>query len=83
MENYSEQGFVNIGTGIEISIKDLAYLIKDIVGYDGAIVFDHSKPDGTPRKLTDITKLTDLGWKYSIELREGITKVYKDKFLTV
>jgi GDP-L-fucose synthase len=80
MENYNEQGFVNIGTGVEISIRDLAYLIKEIVGYEGTIVFDHSKPDGTPRKLTDITKLTNLGWKYSIELSEGIRKVYKDKF---
>ncbi len=83
MEHYNEKGFVNIGTGVEISIKDLAYLIKDIVGFDGDIVFDESKPNGTPRKLTDITKLTNLGWKYSIELRDGITKVYNDKFLSV
>lgn len=82
MEHYNEQGFVNIGTGIEISIKELAYLIKDIVGFDGEIVFDTTKPDGTPRKLTDITKLTNLGWKFSIELKDGITKVYNDKFLT-
>lgn len=83
MEHYNEKGFVNIGTGVEISIKDLAYLIKDIVGFEGAIVFDESKPNGTPRKLTDITKLTNLGWKYSIELRDGITKVYNEKFLAV
>lgn len=82
MEHYNEQGFVNIGTGIEISIKELAYLIKDIVGFDGEIVFDTTKPDGTPRKLTDITKLTNLGWKFSIKLKDGITKVYNDKFLT-
>jgi GDP-L-fucose synthase len=81
MEHFNEQGFVNIGTGIEISIKELAYLIKDIVGFDGEIVFDTTKPDGTPRKLTDITKLTNLGWKFSIELKDGITKVYHDKFL--
>jgi GDP-L-fucose synthase len=81
MEHYDEQGFVNIGTGIEISIKELAYLIKDIVGFDGEIIFDITKPDGTPRKLTDITKLTNLGWKFSIELKDGITKVYNDKFL--
>lgn len=81
MQNYNQKGFVNIGTGKEISIKDLAYLIKDIVGFKGNIVFDLSKPDGTPRKLTDITKLSNLGWKYSIELKEGITKVYHDKFL--
>lgn len=82
MEHYNEQGFVNIGTGIEISIKDLAHLIKEIVGYEGKIIFDATKPDGTPRKLTDITKLTNLGWNYSIELKDGITKVYNDKFLT-
>ncbi len=81
MEHYNEEGFVNIGTGIEISIKDLAHLIKEIVGYEGKIIFDTTKPDGTPRKLTDITKLTNLGWNYSIELKEGITKVYNDKFL--
>lgn len=81
MEHYNEKGFVNIGTGIEISIKELAYLIKDIVGFDGEIVFDTTKPDGTSRKLTDITKLTNLGWKFSIELKDGITKVYNDKFL--
>ncbi len=82
MEHYNEQGFVNIGTGIEISIKDLAHLIKEIVGYEGKIIFDATKPDGTPRKLTDITKLTNLGWNYSTELKDGITKVYNDKFLT-
>lgn len=81
MQNYDEKGFVNIGTGIEISIKDLANLIKDIVGFDGNIVFDSTKPDGTPRKLTDITKLNSLGWKHTIELRDGITNVYQQKFL--
>ena len=80
MLNFSEQGFVNIGTGIEISIADLANLIKEIVGYDGKIVFDTSKPDGTPRKLTDVSKLKKLGWKYSISLKDGITAVYKNKF---
>ena len=80
MLNFSEQGFVNIGTGIEISIADLANLIKEIVGYDGKIVFDTSKPDGTPRKLTDVSKLKKLGWKYSISLKDGITAVYKSKF---
>ncbi len=82
MQHYHDKGFVNIGTGKEITIKDLAFLIKDIVGYDGAVVFDASKPDGTPRKLTDTTKLNGLGWKHSIELEDGIRKVYKDKFLS-
>jgi GDP-L-fucose synthase len=83
MQHYNDKGFVNIGTGIEITIRDLAYLIKEITGFTGAVVFDTSKPDGTPRKLTDTTKLNSLGWKHSIELREGILKVYNDKFLTV
>jgi GDP-L-fucose synthase len=80
MERYSEPGLVNIGVGEDISIKELAYLVKDIVGFDGEIVFDTSKPDGTPRKLMDVSKLTALGWKASIDLREGITKVYEEKF---
>ena len=81
MQNYNDKGFVNIGTGNEISIKELAYLIKKIVGFQGDIVFDSSKPSGTPRKLTDITKLTNLGWKYKIELEEGIRNVYHEKFV--
>lgn len=81
MLNYNDKGFVNIGTGKEISIKDLAFLVKDVVGFDGEIVFDTSKPDGTPRKLTDTTKLNSLGWKHSIELEDGVRKVYEEKFL--
>jgi GDP-L-fucose synthase len=81
MENYSDKGFVNIGTGKEISIKDLAFLVKKIVGYQGEIKFDSTKPDGTPRKLTDTTKLNALGWKHSIELEEGIGRVYNEKFI--
>jgi GDP-L-fucose synthase len=82
MQNYDNKGFVNIGSGEEISIKDLAYLVKKIVGYTGNIVFDITKPDGTPRKLMDVSKLTNLGWKYSIKLEEGIKDVYKEKFLS-
>jgi GDP-L-fucose synthase len=81
MENYNDKGFVNIGTGMEISIKDLAFTIKKIVGFEGKIVFDTTKPNGTPRKLTDTTKLNSLGWKYSIGLEDGIRKVYQNKFL--
>lgn len=80
MQNYNDKGFVNIGTGKEISIKDLAFLVKDIVGFSGDVIFDVTKPDGTPRKLTDTTKLNGLGWKHKIELAEGITKVYAQKF---
>jgi len=78
MQNYNEPGFVNIGTGEDLSIKELAELIKDIVGYEGEIQFDTSKPDGTPRKLMDVTKLHNLGWKHSIKLPEGIALAYSD-----
>ena len=78
MENYNEEGLVNIGTGLDVTIKSLAMLIKEIVGYEGALVYDHTKPDGTPRKLMDVSKLTNLGWKYSIELKDGLKQVYDD-----
>jgi GDP-L-fucose synthase len=81
MKNYNEEGLINIGVGEDLSIKELAEMIKEITGYKGNIVFDSSKPDGTPRKLMDVTKLSSFGWKASIQLKEGITQVYKDKFL--
>ncbi|WCT13843.1 GDP-L-fucose synthase [Mucilaginibacter jinjuensis] len=81
MQNYDEKGLVNIGTGEDISIKDLALLVKKIVGYEGEIKFDTSKPDGTPRKLMDVTKLHSKGWKHTIELEQGIVLAYQD-FLT-
>jgi len=68
---------INIGTGIEISIRDLAHLIKQIIGFKGNIIFDNTKPDGTPRKLTDVTKLHSLGWRHKVNLEEGISKVYE------
>lgn len=83
MQNYNEGGFVNIGIGKEISIAELAFLIKEIVGFKGDVVFDATKPDGTPRKLTDTTKLNNLGWRYSIELEDGIKEVYQRKFLSI
>ncbi|MHC8947658.1 GDP-L-fucose synthase [Sphingobacterium hungaricum] len=78
MENYEEKEFVNIGTGTDISIKDLATLIKETVGFEGEIKFDTSKPDGTPRKLMDVSKLSELGWKYKIPLEKGIQLAYED-----
>lgn len=72
MENYEEKEFLNIGTGEEITIKDLAELIKDIMKYEGEIVFDDTRPDGTPRKLLDVTRLHDLGWKHKTSLKEGL-----------
>ena len=78
MQSYDEEGLVNIGTGEDVSIKDLALLIKDIIGYEGEIKFDTSKPDGTPRKLMDVSKLHSKGWKHKIELRDGIKLAYED-----
>ncbi|NHA04774.1 GDP-L-fucose synthase [Mucilaginibacter sp. HC2] len=78
MQNYDEPGLVNIGTGEDISIKDLAILIKNIIGYNGEINFDTTKPDGTPRKLMDVSKLHSKGWKHTIELEEGIKLAYQD-----
>lgn len=78
MNEYNGTDWLNIGTGEDISIKDLALLIKSVVGYEGELKFDSSKPDGTPRKLMDVSKLHNLGWKHSIELKEGIEKVYAD-----
>jgi GDP-L-fucose synthase len=80
MQKYNDKGFVNIGSGQEISIKDLAFLIRKIIGYEGKVVFDASKPDGTPRKFTDTTKLNQLGWRFSIPLEQGIRQVYHDTF---
>lgn len=78
MNNYEGEKFVNIGTGTDITIKDLALLIKKIVGYEGEIKHDLSKPDGTPKKLMDVSYLNSLGWKHKIELEEGIRMVYED-----
>jgi len=76
MLNYNEQGLVNIGTGEDISIRDLALLIKKIVGFEGELQHDTSKPDGTPRKLLDVGKLAAQGWKAQIDLETGIRRVY-------
>ncbi len=78
MGSYNEEGLVNIGAGEDITISELALLIKEIVGFEGTIEFDHSKPDGTPRKLLDVSKLTSLGWTYNISLREGLKRVYDE-----
>jgi GDP-L-fucose synthase len=77
MENYDSSEILNIGVGEDISINDLAILIKEIVGYKGDIVYDSSKPDGTPRKLLDVTRLHSLGWKAKTSLRDGIKKTYE------
>lgn len=76
MQHYDEPEIVNIGVGHDISILDLAHLIRDIVGFTGELRFDASKPDGTPRKLVDVTKITELGWRAEIELRDGVAATY-------
>ncbi|MGX5820049.1 GDP-L-fucose synthase [Chitinophaga lutea] len=81
MKGYSEPGPINIGVGHDITIADLAQLIQKIVGFEGQLVFDTTKPDGTPRKLMDVSKLHALGWKEQIPLEEGIKKVYEEKFI--
>lgn len=78
MENYDEEGLVNIGIGDDISILELAELVKKTVGFEGEILTDTTKPDGTPRKLMDVSKLNGLGWKAQITLEQGIQKVYDE-----
>lgn len=78
METYNEPSLVNIGTGEDISIKDLAMLIKGIVGFEGELEFDTSKPDGTPKKLMDVSKLHEAGWKHKVQLEDGIRLAYQD-----
>ena len=77
MRNYSSDQIVNVGTGSEISIRDLARTIQHVVGYQGRVVHDTSKPDGTPRKLLDVSRLNALGWHSSISLEEGIRQTYE------
>ena len=78
MQTYNEPNLINIGTGEDLSIKDLALLIKKVTGFEGSMVFDSSKPDGTPRKLMDVSKLHALGWTHQINLEEGLKLAYAD-----
>jgi GDP-L-fucose synthase len=78
MNNYSGKETVNAGTGKEISIKDLTTLVAETVGYEGKIEWDTTRPNGTPRKLLDVSKATALGWTYKTELRDGIRMAYED-----
>jgi GDP-L-fucose synthase len=80
MQNYEEPGIINIGTGKDISIGEMAHMIKDISGYKGEIVFDTSMPDGTFQKLLDVSRIHDLGWKAEIGFEEGIRRTYEEKF---
>jgi GDP-L-fucose synthase len=78
MLHYDEKELVNIGTGEDLSIRELAETVKEVVCYEGKLVFDASKPDGTPRKLMDVSKLHSLGWQHSVELKEGLVQAYAD-----
>ncbi len=76
MNTYTSSEIINIGTGVDVSIKELAELVQKTVGFSGTIEWDHSKPDGTPRKLLDVHRLHDMGWKHTTELEEGVTDTY-------
>jgi GDP-L-fucose synthase len=75
MENYSEEQHVNVGTGVDVSIKELAEMVKELVGFNGQLLFNIDKPDGTPRKLLDVSKIHKLGWQHRLDLKEGIQSV--------
>lgn len=77
MEGYSGLDHVNVGSGKEVSIKELAELVKEVVGFEGELAWDSSKPDGTPRKLMDSSKLKELGWEAKISLKDGLKDTYK------
>ncbi|KAA3622555.1 MAG: NAD-dependent epimerase/dehydratase family protein, partial [Flavobacterium sp.] len=81
MDTYEGNVSVNVGTGTDLSIEELALLIQKIVGYEGRLEWDRSKPDGTPRKLLDVSLIHSLGWKHRITLEEGIQRVYSETFL--
>jgi len=77
MNNYNDPEIINVGTGVDVTINELAQIVKKVVGYEGEIIWDASKPDGTPRKVLDVSRLHALGWRHKIELEEGIRKTYK------
>ena len=83
MDNYNSSEIINVGTGKDLTIKELALLMKKVIGFEGELIFDFSKPDGTPRKLLDVSKINDLGWEYSIELEDGLKRTYIDYLNTL
>ena len=78
MENYSDEQHVNVGTGVDVSIKELAEMVKELVGFEGQLFFNIDKPDGTPRKLLDVSKIHKLGWQHRLDLKEGILSVLSE-----
>jgi GDP-L-fucose synthase len=77
MDSYDGKGLVNVGTGEEVTIKELAETVADVTGFKGRIVFNTEKPDGTPRKLMDSSRIKEAGWKYTISLKEGLQRAYQ------
>jgi GDP-L-fucose synthase len=77
LENVLEDNLYNVGTGRDLTIKELAEKIQNAVGYEGEVIWDHTKPDGTPRKLMDVSKLKEMGWVYKTDLEEGIKNTYE------
>ena len=77
MENYDDETAINIGVGEDLEIKELANRVMEVVGFDGEILWDTTKPDGTPRKLLDVSRITDLGWRPTISLEEGLRSTYE------
>ena len=78
LENKLPEYLYNVGSGVDVTIKELAQIVQNIVGHKGDIVWDSTKPDGTPRKLMDVSKIQSMGWKHQIELKEGISMVYEE-----
>jgi GDP-L-fucose synthase len=78
MKNYNETELINVGTGVDLTIAELAALIKNITGYNGSIIWNKERPDGTPRKLMDVTKINSLGWKANVNLEQGLKMVYNE-----
>jgi GDP-L-fucose synthase len=77
MSNYDEPGLINVGTGTDVTIRELADLIKRVTGYEGTVTFDHTKPDGTPRKLLDVHRIKALGWQPTMSLEDGVAETYR------
>jgi len=83
MQNYDGKQFVNVGTGEDISIKELAFAIKEVVGFEGNLVFDSTKPDGMPKKLLDVSKMKEMGWQYTTSFTDGLKKLYNYYLSTI
>jgi len=76
MQHYSDEGIVNVGVGHDLTIRDIALMVQEVIGFEGEVCWDSSKPDGTPRKLMDVSRINQLGWQAKVDLRQGVTEVY-------